>query len=120
MDLRYGENPHQAAALYINTPAIPHTLATAQLLQGKPLSYNNLLDSDAALQLYTRIGSLTRPACAIIKHADPCGVAQAQVWHQAYRQALMADPTSAFGGIIATNQDIDARTTRAILSQQSS
>lgn len=116
MDLRYGENPHQAAALYINTPVTPHTLATAQLLQGKPLSYNNLLDSDAALQCI-RAFDPARPACAIIKHATPCGVAQASNLVQAYRQALMADPTSAFGGIIATNQDIDVETAEAILRQ---
>ena len=116
MDLRYGENPHQAAALYVNTPAVPQTLATAHLLQGKPLSYNNILDSDAALNCI-RAFDPARPACAIIKHATPCGVAQAPNLVQAYRQALMADPTSAFGGIIATNQDIDVETAQAILGQ---
>lgn len=117
MDLRYGENPHQAAALYTTTPAIPHTLANAELLQGKPLSFNNLLDSDAALNCVRALDA-NKAGCAIIKHATPCGVAQADTLLQAYQHALMADPTSAFGGIIATNQVLDVETAQAILSQQ--
>lgn len=117
MDLRYGENPHQAAAWYETVPAIAHTLAQAQLLQGKPLSYNNLLDSDAAWECVRALDS-RRPACAIIKHNTPCGVAQADTVLQAYQQALTADPTSAFGGIIAFNQPLDADTAAAIIHQQ--
>lgn len=117
MDLRYGENPHQAAALYTEIPALPHTLANAELLQGKPLSFNNLLDSDAALSCVRALDS-KQPACAIIKHATPCGVAQANRLSVAYQHALTADPTSAFGGIIATNHPIDVDTAAAILDQQ--
>lgn len=116
MDLRYGENPHQAAALYAVNPPVANTLASAQLLQGKPLSFNNLLDSDAALNCVRALDN--QPGCAIIKHATPCGVSQAATLHQAYQQALQTDPTSAFGGIIAFNQPLDAETAQAILSQQ--
>lgn len=116
-DLRYGENPHQAAALYADTPAACGTLAAAELLQGKPLSYNNLLDSDAALNCVRALNSAL-PGCAIIKHATPCGVAQADSVLTAYQQALTADPTSAFGGIIALNRPLDAETAQAILDQQ--
>jgi phosphoribosylaminoimidazolecarboxamide formyltransferase / IMP cyclohydrolase len=115
-DLRYGENPHQAAAVYRETPAAPNTLAAAPLLQGKPLSFNNLLDSDAALNC-ARALDAAQPGCAIIKHATPCGVAQAATLTQAYRQALMTDPTSAFGGIIAMNRPIDPDTAAALLQQ---
>jgi phosphoribosylaminoimidazolecarboxamide formyltransferase / IMP cyclohydrolase len=116
IDLRYGENPHQSAALYVETPAAAQTLATAELVQGKPLSFNNFLDSDAALNCVRALDP-SQPGCAIIKHATPCGVAQAASLEQAYQQALMADPTSAFGGIIAFNQPIDAATAQAILNQ---
>lgn len=116
-DLRYGENPHQAAALYTDSSAIPGSLATAKLLQGKPLSYNNLLDSDAALSCVRSLDS-AMPGCAIIKHATPCGVAQASTLLAAYQQALSADPSSAFGGIIAMNRPLDGPTATAILHQQ--
>lgn len=116
MDLRYGENPHQAAALYTPIPPIPHSLANAELLQGKALSFNNLLDGDAALQCVRALDT-HKAGCAIIKHATPCAAAQADTLVNAYQQALMADPSSAFGGIIATNQPIDRDTATAILNQ---
>ncbi len=117
MDLRYGENPHQMAALYTDLPSTPHTLADAKLLQGKPLSFNNLLDSNAALNCVLSLDS-RRPACVIVKHETPCGVAQADTLLEAYQKALATDPTSAFGGIIAINCPLDVETAKAMLSQQ--
>ena len=109
-NLRYGENPQQKAALYIN-PARTHGLAAAKQIQGKELSYNNLLDSDAALEL---VSEFTAPSVAIIKHANPCGVASGGDIASAYRRALSCDPVSAFGGIIAVNRPLDAATAEAI------
>lgn len=108
--LRYGENPHQEAALYVAAEALPG-VATARQIQGKELSYNNLNDTDAALQL---VAEFERPAVAIIKHANPCGVAVADDLATAYAQALACDPVSAFGGIIAVNRTLDAATAEAI------
>jgi phosphoribosylaminoimidazolecarboxamide formyltransferase/IMP cyclohydrolase len=104
-DLRYGENPHQSAALYS-----PRTsgIAGAEQLQGKELSYNNLVDLDAAWQLINEFTEL--PACAIIKHTNPCGCAEAPTLSEAYAKALEADPISAFGGVLAFNQSMDAAT----------
>ena len=106
--LRYGENPHQTAALYLS--AEPHIgVATAMQLQGKELSYNNINDTDAALELVSEFDPKT-PAVAIIKHANPCGVAMNISLAEAYRRALACDPVSAFGGIVALNKTIDAAT----------
>ncbi|BCX81358.1 phosphoribosylaminoimidazolecarboxamide formyltransferase/IMP cyclohydrolase [Methylomarinovum caldicuralii] len=115
-DLRYGENPHQRAALYREQEPPPGTLGHARQLQGKPLSYNNLADADAALAC---VQSFTeRPACVIVKHANPCGVAEAGTLLAAYDRAYATDPTSAFGGIIAFNQTLDGDTAAAIVSRQ--
>ena len=113
--LRYGENPHQSAALYVSTTARPGSVAQADLLQGKPLSYNNLLDADAAVQC---VSAFDEPACVIVKHANPCGVAAAATPHDAYRTAYACDPTSAFGGVIAFNRSIDGPTAAAIVERQ--
>jgi len=113
--LRYGENPHQPAGLYAERDALPAGLAGAEPLQGKPLSYNNLLDADAA---WTGVCSLgDTPACCIIKHTNPCGAARADSLQQAYRKALACDPTSAFGGIVAFNRPLDAKTAEAVAGQ---
>ncbi|WP_417452246.1 bifunctional phosphoribosylaminoimidazolecarboxamide formyltransferase/IMP cyclohydrolase [Kiloniella sp.] len=104
--LRYGENPHQVAAVYKSIDARPGVV-TAQQLQGKELSYNNLNDTDAAFEL---VSEFDAPTIAIIKHANPCGVATADNLSDAYKAALACDPTSAFGGIIATNKTMDAAT----------
>ena len=109
-ELRYGENPHQKAALYAGGPARAG-VATATQIQGKPLSYNNLNDTDAAFEL---AAEFTDPTIAIIKHANPCGVASADNLATAWERALAADPVSAFGGIVAANMVIDAQTARAI------
>jgi phosphoribosylaminoimidazolecarboxamide formyltransferase / IMP cyclohydrolase len=109
--LRYGENPHQTAAFY-GTPERRFGVATARQLQGKQLSYNNINDTDAA---YECVAEFTQtPACAIIKHANPCGVAEAASLLDAYRKALACDPVSAFGGIVALNRPLDAEAARAI------
>ena len=113
--LRYGENPHQPAGLYAARGAEPSGLAGAQPLQGKPLSYNNLLDADAAWGGVVSLGE--SPACCIIKHTNPCGAARANSLAGAYRKALAADPTSAFGGIIAFNRPLDAETAEAVSAQ---
>jgi phosphoribosylaminoimidazolecarboxamide formyltransferase / IMP cyclohydrolase len=110
--LRYGENPQQSAAWYVNEPSAP--LAQMQQLQGKELSYNNINDTDAAFELVSEFTD--SPAVAIIKHANPCGVAVADNLLSAWQQALACDPVSAFGGIIACNRKIDAATARAIAS----
>jgi phosphoribosylaminoimidazolecarboxamide formyltransferase/IMP cyclohydrolase len=112
--LRYGENPHQTAAFYTdgrNRPGI----ATARQIQGKQLSYNNLNDTDAAYELVGEFDSRDRAVVAIIKHANPCGVASAASLAQAYRLALRCDPVSAFGGIVAVNQRLDAAAAQEIV-----
>ena len=108
--LRYGENPHQAAALYLSGPSVPGP-ATADQLQGKELSYNNILDADAAFEA---VSEFADPAVVIVKHANPCGVAVATTLGEAYAKALVCDPVSAFGGIIAANRPIDGATAQAI------
>jgi len=106
--LRYGENPHQDAAFYLSRGSAPRPgIATARQIQGKALSYNNLNDTDAAFELVSEFGPGNGPAAAIIKHANPCGVAQADSLVEAYKRALRCDPTSAFGGIIALNGTLD-------------
>jgi phosphoribosylaminoimidazolecarboxamide formyltransferase/IMP cyclohydrolase len=113
--LRYGENPHQDAAFYVDQQAPVGSLAAARQLQGKALSYNNIADSDAALECVKQFDS---PACVIVKHANPCGVAVAENILDAYEKAFRTDPTSAFGGIIAFNRALDARTAQAIVEKQ--
>ena len=113
--LRYGENPHQDAAFYIDQQAPVGSLAAAKQLQGKALSYNNIADSDAALEC---VKQFTNPACVIVKHANPCGVAVADNILDAYEKAFKTDPTSAFGGIIAFNRALDAGTAAAIVEKQ--
>jgi phosphoribosylaminoimidazolecarboxamide formyltransferase/IMP cyclohydrolase len=113
--MRYGENPHQGAAFYIDQQAPLGSLATAEQLQGKALSYNNIADSDAALECVKQFAA---PACVIVKHANPCGVAVAGNIREAYEKAFKTDPTSAFGGIIAFNQTLDATTAKAIIDRQ--
>ncbi|MEO9685780.1 MAG: bifunctional phosphoribosylaminoimidazolecarboxamide formyltransferase/IMP cyclohydrolase [Tateyamaria sp.] len=110
--LRYGENPHQAAAFYTDGAARPG-VATATQHQGKELSYNNINDTDAAFELVSEFAG-QGPACAIIKHANPCGVATGDSLEQAYTRAFDCDRTSAFGGIIALNQPLDGATAEAI------
>lgn len=112
--MRYGENPHQQAAFYKTVEERPG-VASATLLQGKQLSYNNINDTDAAFELVSEFDPLSGPTCAIIKHANPCGVATAATMADAYRQALACDSTSAFGGIIAFNQQLDAETAEEII-----
>ncbi|WP_372834304.1 bifunctional phosphoribosylaminoimidazolecarboxamide formyltransferase/IMP cyclohydrolase [Puniceibacterium confluentis] len=111
--LRYGENPHQTAAFYVDGSARPG-VATAQQLQGKELSYNNINDTDAAFELVSEFAPEDGPACAIIKHANPCGVARGATLKEAYGRAFDCDRTSAFGGIIALNQVLDGATAEAI------
>jgi phosphoribosylaminoimidazolecarboxamide formyltransferase/IMP cyclohydrolase len=113
--LRYGENPHQQAAFYRLAQAQGATVATAKVLQGKELSFNNIGDADAALECVRQFG---QPACTIVKHANPCGVAIGTDVHEAYERAYRTDPTSAFGGIIAFNRPLDARTAREIIGRQ--
>ena len=108
--LRYGENPHQEAAFYVGGEARPG-VATAEQIQGKALSFNNLNDTDAAFEL---VAEFEPPACAIIKHANPCGVAQGPRLADAYIRALACDPMSAFGGIIAVNRPLDGETAEAV------
>jgi len=114
-DLRYGENPHQTAAFYKQGQPAQGTLANARQLQGKELSYNNIADVDAALDC---VNGFSAPACVIVKHANPCGVAVGESILQAYGKAYATDPTSAFGGIIAFNRNLDADTARAIIERQ--
>ncbi|MDR5652587.1 bifunctional phosphoribosylaminoimidazolecarboxamide formyltransferase/IMP cyclohydrolase [Ruixingdingia sedimenti] len=111
--LRYGENPHQAAAFYLDGSDRPG-VATAKQWQGKELSYNNINDTDAAFELVAEFDPAQGPACAIIKHANPCGVARGATLAEAYARAFDCDRTSAFGGIIALNQMLDADTARKI------
>ncbi|MFC7536201.1 bifunctional phosphoribosylaminoimidazolecarboxamide formyltransferase/IMP cyclohydrolase [Sphingomonas sp. GCM10030256] len=112
--LRYGENPHQAAALYLPQSRGAAGLAGARQVQGKELSYNNLNDADAALELVSEFRG-HRPACVIVKHANPCGVANGSTLADAYRQAFECDSVSAFGGIVAVNSPMDGDTARAIV-----
>jgi phosphoribosylaminoimidazolecarboxamide formyltransferase/IMP cyclohydrolase len=113
--MRYGENPHQDAAFYIDQQARAGSLATAKQLQGKALSYNNIADSDAALEC---VKQFETPACVIVKHENPCGVAVADDILTAYDKAFRTDPTSAFGGIIAFNRPLDEKTAAAIIERQ--
>ena len=113
--MRYGENPHQNAAVYVDQQAPAGSLAAARQLQGKALSYNNIADSDAALEC---VKQFENPACVIVKHANPCGVAVADNTLDAYDKAFKTDPTSAFGGIIAFNRPLDAKTAEAIVDRQ--
>ncbi len=111
--LRYGENPHQSAAFY-RTPEQRFGVATARQAQGKQLSYNNINDTDAAYECIAEFDPARTPAVVIVKHANPCGVAEAASLVEAYRKALACDPTSAFGGIVALNRALDAEAARAI------
>ncbi len=113
--LRYGENPHQHAAFYVDQPMPDGSLAAARQIQGKALSYNNIADSDAALEC---VKQFEQPACVIVKHANPCGVAVGSSILDAYQKAFKTDPTSAFGGIIAFNRSVDAKTAQQIIDQQ--
>ena len=113
-DLRYGENPHQQAAFYRDLYPAPGSLVTAKQLQGKELSYNNIADADAAWEC---VKGFDRPACVIVKHANPCGVALGEDPHEAYSKAFKTDPTSAFGGIIAFNRTLDAVAAQAVAKQ---
>jgi phosphoribosylaminoimidazolecarboxamide formyltransferase/IMP cyclohydrolase len=115
MDLRYGENPHQHGAFYRDLWPVPGTLATFSQLQGKELSYNNLADADAAWECVRQFDA---PACVIVKHANPCGVAQGRGCADTYERAYATDPTSAFGGIIAFNTRLDGATAKTILDRQ--
>jgi phosphoribosylaminoimidazolecarboxamide formyltransferase / IMP cyclohydrolase len=115
-DLRYGENPHQAAAFYVESTACEASVSTAKQLQGKELSYNNIADTDAALEC---VKSFAKPACVIVKHANPCGVAVSlDGIEAAYNLAYATDPESAFGGIIAFNRTLDKATAKAIIDRQ--
>jgi phosphoribosylaminoimidazolecarboxamide formyltransferase/IMP cyclohydrolase len=114
--MRYGENPHQQAAFYVEPTAPSGSIARARQLHGKELSYNNIADADAALECVKAFPE--RPTCVIVKHANPCGVAQDANLKDAYQRAYAADPTSAFGGIIACNRPLDADTARAIVERQ--
>ena len=114
-DMRYGENSHQQAAFYIEENVKEASVATATQLQGKALSYNNIADTDAALEC---VKEFNEPACVIVKHANPCGVAVSNSILDAYDRAYKTDPTSAFGGIIAFNRELDAETAQAIISRQ--
>jgi phosphoribosylaminoimidazolecarboxamide formyltransferase / IMP cyclohydrolase len=105
--MRYGENPHQAAALYVSSGRPPAGLAWAEQLQGKELSYNNLVDLDAAWKL---VREFDRPAAAIIKHNNPCGAAEQEALRDAYVKAFECDPVSAYGGVVAFNRPLDGRT----------
>ncbi len=113
--LRYGENPHQTAAFYTEPNPATGTLASAKQLQGKPLSYNNIADADAALECALSFAETT---CVIVKHANPCGVATDKTVLQAYERAYASDSQSAFGGIIAFNKKLDMATAKAIIDRQ--
>jgi phosphoribosylaminoimidazolecarboxamide formyltransferase/IMP cyclohydrolase len=114
-DMRYGENSHQDAAFYVENNLEEASVATAKQLQGKALSYNNIADTDAALEC---VKEFDKPACVIVKHANPCGVAVDEDILAAYDRAFKTDPTSAFGGIIAFNRELDANTAEAIVERQ--
>jgi phosphoribosylaminoimidazolecarboxamide formyltransferase/IMP cyclohydrolase len=114
-DMRYGENPHQRAAFYVEANPGEASVATARQLQGKELSFNNVADTDAALEC---VKPFQEPACVIVKHANPCGVAVGNDILEAYNRAFQTDPTSAFGGIIAFNRELDGKTAQAIVDRQ--
>ncbi|BDR12155.1 bifunctional phosphoribosylaminoimidazolecarboxamide formyltransferase/IMP cyclohydrolase [Vibrio sp. STUT-A11] len=114
-DMRYGENSHQAAAFYVEANPEEASVSTAHQIQGKALSYNNIADTDAALEC---VKEFDEPACVIVKHANPCGVALGKDILEAYNRAYQTDPTSAFGGIIAFNKELDAETATAIVERQ--
>ncbi|WGK81255.1 bifunctional phosphoribosylaminoimidazolecarboxamide formyltransferase/IMP cyclohydrolase [Vibrio aestuarianus] len=114
-DMRYGENSHQAAAFYVEANPEEASVSTARQIQGKALSYNNIADTDAALEC---VKEFAEPACVIVKHANPCGVALGGDILEAYNRAYQTDPTSAFGGIIAFNRELDAQTATAIVERQ--
>ena len=114
-DMRYGENSHQEAAFYIEATPEEASVSTAHQIQGKALSYNNIADTDAALEC---VKEFDEPACVIVKHANPCGVALGNNILKAYDRAYKTDPTSAFGGIIAFNRELDAETAAAIVERQ--
>ncbi|NVK56006.1 MAG: bifunctional phosphoribosylaminoimidazolecarboxamide formyltransferase/IMP cyclohydrolase [Alteromonadaceae bacterium] len=114
-DLRYGENSHQSAAFYVENDIQEASVATATQLNGKELSFNNIADTDAALEC---VKEFVEPACVIVKHANPCGVALGENILEAYDRAFKTDPTSAFGGIIAFNRELDATTAQAIVDRQ--
>ncbi len=113
-EMRYGENPHQQAAFYRDPDAVPGALARYAQLQGKELSYNNIADADAAWEC---VKTFDAPACVIVKHANPCGVAEGADPREAYERAFATDPTSAFGGIIAFNRPLDAAAAEAVARQ---
>jgi len=115
LDLRYGENPHQQAAFYVATDSQGASVGSASQLQGKELSYNNLADADTAFEC---VRQFEAPACVIVKHANPCGVAVAPTLREAYDRAFRTDPTSAFGGIIAFNRPLDGETARTLVERQ--
>ena len=114
-DMRYGENSHQDAAFYVEANVEEASVSTATQLQGKALSYNNIADTDAALEC---VKEFDQPACVIVKHANPCGVALGEDLFEAYDRAFKTDPTSAFGGIIAFNGELDEKTAAAIIERQ--
>ena len=114
-EMRYGENPHQSAAFYREAVPKEVGISSAKQLQGKALSYNNVADTDAALEC---VKSFSEPACVIVKHANPCGVAVADTLANAYDLAFHTDSESAFGGIIAFNRELDADTASAIVERQ--
>ena len=114
-DLRYGENPHQAGAFYRDVAGRGASVASANIVQGKELSYNNIADADTAIECVRQFATT---ACVIVKHANPCGVATAETPLAAYEKAYRTDPTSAFGGIIAFNRELDAETAAAIIGRQ--
>ena len=113
--MRYGENPHQSAAFYTELNPSEASISTATQLQGKALSFNNIADTDAALEL---VKTFSETACVIVKHANPCGVSIGASQFEAYDRAYKTDPTSAFGGIIAFNTELDAKTAQAIVDRQ--
>lgn len=115
--MRYGENPHQQAAFYVESNVQQGTVAYAKQTQGKELSYNNIADADAALECVKSFGTDV-PTCVIVKHANPCGIAQSGSLLEAYDRAYATDPTSAFGGIIAFNQSLDGVTAKSIIDRQ--
>ena len=114
-NLRYGENPHQRAAIYQQKEVGPNTLVGSKLHQGKELSYNNLLDANAALGC---VQSFDEPACVIVKHVNPCGVAIGNDLDEAYKKSFHTDPESAFGGVIAVNRNVDGKLIKNIINNQ--
>ncbi len=114
-EMRYGENPHQRAAFYREHQIRPGTVSNFQQIQGKELSFNNMADTDAALEC---VKAFEDPTCVIVKHGNPCGVATSKSLEEAYQRAFSTDPTSAFGGILAFNRGVDSKTLRCIVNQQ--